>query len=50
MLKIYGRASEERRLLTYLAEFKVRVVSSRKIKGFTRKSKVGHKVVQFPIE
>lgn len=49
MLKIYGRASEELRLLSILAEFKVRVISSRKIKGFTRKGKGGHKVVQFPI-
>lgn len=50
MLKIYARAEEERRLLPVLAEFKCRVVSSRKIKGYTRKSRGGHKVVVFPIE
>lgn len=50
MLKIYGRKAEMFRLLPYLAEFKVKVISTDKIKGFTRKVRGGgHKVVQYPI-
>ena len=50
MLRIYGRESVERSLLPILAEFRCRVVSSRKIKGITRKTKRGHEVKNFPIE